>query len=131
MKLWSKEALVLGGVYGVLETPFSLFGFEYISDALFLLFIGCVIMLCFNKTPKFITYVIHNCPKISYYLCSIGWIPYVILIVSISVFGFISYTGYNGALLVNIVLWLAYSSLLLSILSLAIAFIKDKRKNII
>lgn len=24
MKLWSKEARVLGGMYGVLETPFSL-----------------------------------------------------------------------------------------------------------
>jgi len=28
MKLWSKEALVLGGLSGVLETPLSLLGFE-------------------------------------------------------------------------------------------------------
>lgn len=38
MKLWSKEALVLGGIYGVLDTPFSLLGFELISGVLFLLF---------------------------------------------------------------------------------------------
>ena len=39
MKLWSKEALVLGGIYGVLDTPFSLLGFELISNVVFLLFI--------------------------------------------------------------------------------------------
>jgi hypothetical protein len=38
MKLWSKEALVLGCIYGVLDTPFSLLGFELISGVLFLLF---------------------------------------------------------------------------------------------
>lgn len=38
MKLWSKEALVLGCIYDVLDTPFSLLGFELISGVLFLLF---------------------------------------------------------------------------------------------
>ncbi len=76
MKLWSKEALVLGGMYGVLDTPFSLLGFESISDILLLLFIGCAIMLCFNKIPKLISYTINHYTKISYYLMAFGVAQY-------------------------------------------------------
>ena len=63
MKLWSKEALVLGGMYGVLETPFTYLGFEKIANILFVVFIWCMIKLCFNKTPKFIAKTIENYPK--------------------------------------------------------------------
>ena len=34
----SNETMVLGCIYGVLDTPFSLLGFELISGVLFLLF---------------------------------------------------------------------------------------------
>ena len=39
MKICSKEALILGGVYMVLATPFSLLGFSVISDILFIVFV--------------------------------------------------------------------------------------------
>ena len=81
MKLWSKEALVLGGIYGVLATPFSLLGFELISDVVFLLFIVYAIMLLFNKTPKFISFVMNKYPKMTYYLAAIGWVPYFMIII--------------------------------------------------
>ena len=89
MKLWSKEALVLGGAYGILDTPFALSGLEIISDILFGLFIICIIMLCFNKTPKFISFMMNKYPKTSYYLTAIGWIPYFVIIGMVVLFIFI------------------------------------------
>ena len=87
MKLWSKEALVLGGIYGVLETPFSFLGLENTTDILFVLFILGMFMLCFNKMPKFLSNFISNYPKTSYYLCAIGWIPYFMFIVFVMLIG--------------------------------------------
>ena len=55
MKLVSKETLVLGGLYYVADTPFTLMGAEFITDILLLAFVGCCVMLCFNKTPKFLS----------------------------------------------------------------------------
>ena len=43
MKLWSKEALLLGGIYGILETPFTYLNFEFITDTLFIVFVYCAI----------------------------------------------------------------------------------------
>jgi len=80
MKLWSKEALVLGGVYGVLDTPFSLLNLELISEILLVAFIISAILLCFNKTPKFVTYITSQFPQTAYYLSSIGWIIYFAII---------------------------------------------------
>lgn len=87
MKLWSKEALVLGGIYGVLETPLSLLNFENISDILFILFIICILMLSSNRTPKFLSEFISKFPKTSYYLAAIGWIPYFMIITTIVFLG--------------------------------------------
>ena len=42
MKLYSQEALILGGIYGVLDTPFAYMKFEYITD---FLFIACVVFI--------------------------------------------------------------------------------------
>ena len=39
MKLWSKEALVLGGIYGVLSTPCVYLNLENIGYCLFFVFI--------------------------------------------------------------------------------------------
>lgn len=80
MKLWSKEALVLGGVYGVLDTPFSLLNLELISEILLVAFLISAILLCFNKTPKFVTYITSQFPQTAYYLSSIGWIIYFAII---------------------------------------------------
>ncbi len=80
MKLWSKEALLLGGVYGVLNTPLTYMGFEVVTDILFWGFIICAGMLCFNITPKFVSLLIKNYPQLTYYLQAIGWIPYFMIV---------------------------------------------------
>lgn len=80
MKLWSKEALVLGGIYSVLDTPFILLKFEIASEILFGLFIVCAIILFLNKIPKFTSFVITQYPQTAYYLSAFGWIPYFMII---------------------------------------------------
>lgn len=87
MKLWSKEALLLGGMYCVLNILFTYIGFEIVTDVLFGGFILCLVLLCFNKTPKFIDKTIKNYPQTAYYLASIGWMPYFVII---SLVGFIA-----------------------------------------
>ena len=44
MKLVSKETLVLGGLYYVADTPFTLMGAEFITDILLLAFVGLCIL---------------------------------------------------------------------------------------
>lgn len=129
MKLWSKEALVLGGIYGVLDTPFSLLDFESISDILFLLFIICMLMLCFNKTPKFLSNLISNYPKTSYYLCAIGWIPYFMIITTIVLLGGSYFVSYSEEFIVRFLFNLAYVSLGMAFISLSIAFIRKRQIN--
>lgn len=85
MKLWSKEALVLGGIYSVLDMPLLILNLDTIREILFVLFIAFANMLCFNKTPVFISYIIKHYPAISYYLCSFGWIIYFIIIAMIGI----------------------------------------------
>ena len=48
MKLYSKETMLLGGLYTVLAIPFTYFN-EAISGILLLLFIGLAIILFFKK----------------------------------------------------------------------------------
>jgi len=126
MKLWSKEALVLGGLSGVLETPLSLLGFETIADILFILFIGCVFMLCINRTPKFLSALISNYPKTAYYLAAIGWIPYFLLITTATFLGSVHFVPYSKEVILSFFYSLAYTSLGLAFISLAVAVI---RKN--
>ena len=82
MKLWSKEALILGGVYGVLTTPFTYFHnqyFEQIHFVLLGLFVIFMFLNFFNKTPSFIYTFTKQHPILSYYLISIGWIAYFLI----------------------------------------------------
>ena len=131
MKLWSKEALVLGGLSGVLETPLSLLGFETLSDILFLLFIIYMCMLCFNKTPKFLANFISNYPMISYFLAAIGWIPYFMFLVFFILIGSGYIVDYSDAVVeysMDIVLY-PYITIYLAIVSLVIAFIRKKKQT--
>lgn len=123
-----KRSLVLGGIYGVLDTPFSLLGLENITDILFLLFIICMFMLCFNKTPKFLSNFISNHPTASYYLTVIGWIPYFIFIVFIMLIGSGYIIDYSDATVehsMNIISY-PYTTIYLAIASLIIAFVRNK-----
>lgn len=127
MKLLSKEALLVGGIYGVLDTPFSLIHLEVARDMLFIAFIISLIMLSFNRVPKFISYIFEHFQKTSYYLCSIGWIPYFIII---SFLGFITsnfIVTYSETATVSFIYGLAYISLFAAVVSVIIAYIKARK----
>ena len=89
MKLWSREALTLGGIYSVLSTPFLMLKTpmaEQIALSLFAMFIICMFLL---YSPKFSLWVgkqTDNFPKLSYYLMSIGWLPYFLIIGPLAIF---------------------------------------------
>lgn len=130
MKLWSKEALVLGGIYGVLETPLSFLGFENTSGILFLLFILGMFMLCFNKIPKFLSNFILNYPKTSYYLTAIGWIPYFMFIVFVLLVGsgyIINYSDTTVEYSMNVMSY-PYTTIYLALISLIIALVRKTNK---
>ncbi|MGN0914158.1 MAG: hypothetical protein ACI4OW_04605 [Alphaproteobacteria bacterium] len=83
MKLYSKEALLLGGIYGGIATPLAYTSNEILSmiaDVLFWLFLLGNILLLVNKTPKFIIVIQNKFTETSYYLRKIGWIPYFIFL---------------------------------------------------
>ncbi|MBO5440942.1 MAG: hypothetical protein J6A09_00040 [Alphaproteobacteria bacterium] len=130
MKLWSKEALVLGGIYGVLETPLFFLGFENTSGILFLLFILGMFMLCFNKIPKFLSNFILNYPKTSYYLTAIGWIPYFMFIVFVLLVGsgyIINYSDTTVEYSMNVMSY-PYTTIYLALVSLIIALVRKTNK---
>lgn len=128
MKLWSKEARVLGGMYGVLETPFSFSGVELISDVVFLAFIVCAIMLLFNKTPGFISFVISKHPQTAYYLAAIGWIPYLMIIIGFAMISSYQIFGYTDVVLEHLLFGLAISALLAAVVSLIVAYITARKR---
>ena len=131
MKSWSKEALVLGGIYSVLDTPFSLLGFEMISNVFFGLFIGSALMLCFNKTPKYLSWFITRYPQTSYYLASFGWVPYVMMLTTIAFLGSSYLITYTENFAVSFLYSIVYVGLFLSLISLIIAFVKMRKTKLI
>ncbi len=128
MKLWSKEALVLGGLSGILETPLSLLEFDNLANIFFILFIICMLMLCFNQTPKFLSYFISHDPKTSYYLCAVGWIPYFMIITTIVFWGSTYFVSYSEEFIMHFLFSLAYVSLGMVFISLAVAGIRKTKK---
>ncbi len=129
VKLWSKEALVLGGIYSVLDTPFSLLGAEMISYGLFWLFMGSALMLCFNKTPKYLSLLITGYPQTSYYLASFGWVPYVMLFTTIAFLGSSYLITYTENFAVSFLYSIVYVGLVLALISLIITFIKTRQNK--
>lgn len=126
MKLWSKESLILGGLYGILETPLSFLGMEKITDILFLLFIALIFLLCLGKTPKFLSEFIRKYPRISYYLTAIGWVPYFLMVAVAIILGIGFLSGSLEYLQEYVLYGTAYLGLALALLSLIVAFIKSK-----
>lgn len=79
MKVISKEALVLGGLYSVLITPFYLVKNRYLEEIGFIigiLFILSLILLYNNKFSNYVSNKIKLHPNISYYLTAAGWVIY-------------------------------------------------------
>ncbi len=126
MKLWSKETLVLGGIYSVLDTPFSLLGVEIITAVLFWGFVILMIILCCNFHIKPLQQLIIKYPVSSYYLSAIGWVPYFMIVIFITLIGsgyFIDYSDcfvkYSMGILLN-----PYTGLYLVLTSFIIAYVK-------
>ncbi len=83
-------------------------------------------MLYFSRTPKFISKTIENYPNISYYLVSIGWIPYFVILGTILFIlsGFI--IDYSESFLETVFSYLYYILPLLIFVSLIIALMRKK-----
>lgn len=127
MKLCSKEALLWGGIYCVLATPLSYLDQEgTVSAVLFLGFAIGMVLLCFNKVPKFIYYVMNDYPRTSYYLMSIGWLPYFVFIGLTGIIATASFFEWGEETLNIIVLVFGYISAAGIPLSLLIAFVREK-----
>ena len=127
MKLYSDEALCLGGIFSVMSAPFIYAGIE--SVALILLFAFVVLMfgIVFNKVPFFVTYIINNHPKITYYLSAIGWIPYFTIaypVALIAICAFCDFSDTASEFWFNIYVWTLNLG---AFISLLIAFIKRNR----
>lgn len=76
MKIYSKEALLLGGLYELISTPFAYTASYNLGGILLVVFILGMFLLFFNKTPRFIRYILDSYPTVAYYICSFGWLPY-------------------------------------------------------
>lgn len=127
MKLCSKEALLLGGIYSVLATPLSYLDQEgTVSAVLFLGFVVGMVLLCFNKVPKFIYYVINHYPRTSYYLISIGWVPYFVFIGLAGIIAVASFFEWGEETLNIVMKVFGYISIVGIPLSLLIAFLREK-----
>lgn len=127
MKLWSKEALILGGIFGVLSTPFTYSDNTFIekfSIGLFWLFFFCALLLCFNKTPRFISWILNRYPRVSYYLISIGWIPYFVIVFLFTAFIVGFFIKYSDDMIDKQFLILSYITEFGLPFSLMIAFAK-------
>ena len=128
MKLYSKEVLILGGIYNVLDTPFAYANIDYITDFLFIAFVLFMFMLLFNRVPKFISYLQNKYPTISYYLAAIGWIPYFLFL---TFFMIILISLYQEDLAQNImqaIFPIKGIDLILAGISLIVAFVRRRLK---
>lgn len=131
MKICSDESLLLGGLYCVFEIIFALLRLEVLRDILFLIFLISVIMLCFNKTPKYISYTLNKYPKTSYYLMSFGWVPYFMLICFVLFLAYIHLFDSvdNLHLYIKYIIPCSIAVLIMGFISLIIAYIKVKIKS--
>lgn len=79
MKIYSKDAFTLGGLYIILEPLFTYIPleiFDYLSSILFVFFIYLLLKILFGKTPAFIINLQTRNILVGHYLRAIGWIPY-------------------------------------------------------
>ena len=72
-----KIALYIGG-YILVETPISNYSLQFIENTLLIFVLYTVLVILFGA--RFISRKMKNYPKTSYYLKSIGWLPYAYLI---------------------------------------------------
>ena len=84
MKLFSKEALLLGGIYGLYSFPLSFFRengiVDFLLDIIEIVFFVSMLRLLFNNVPKFVLAFGQKHPRLSIYLMAVGWFFYFIWI---------------------------------------------------
>lgn len=84
MKLFSKEALLLGGIYGLYSFPLTFFKENFFVSLLILVmtlvFFVSIVRLLFNNVPKFVLAFGQKHPRLSIYLTAVGWLFYFIWI---------------------------------------------------
>ena len=124
MKLYSKEAMFLGGLYTVLAIPFTYLN-EASSGILLLLFICLAIILYFNKKLR----IVAGYPRISYCLSSIGWYPYIFIIFTISFIVSGYFIDYQDDSIEKIFSIFDYITSILLIISLVYSIYKNFKKQ--
>lgn len=128
MKLYSKEALLLGGLYTVLAIPFTYLN-KTSSGILLLLFIGLAIMLYFKKKLMFLERMISSYPKISSCLSSMGWYPYIFIIFTVSFTASGYFFDYQDDSIEKVFSIFDYTTSILLIISLVYAIYKNFKKQ--
>ncbi len=127
MKLYSNEALCLGGIFSVVSAPFIYAGIEPVALILLFAFVALMFGITFNKVPFFVTYMINHHPKITYYLSAIGWIPYFTIIYPlalIAICAFFDLSDKTSEFWFNVYVWALNLG---AFISLLIAYIKRSR----
>lgn len=128
MKLWAKEALLIGGIYEAVETPLVYLNINEFVNILFILFIVYSILLCFNIKPKFIVNIQHKYPNISYYLMAMGWVPYFSIICLVTIILIASYFEWTDILLEKVINIYNFTITFGALISLIIAAIMKRRR---
>jgi len=77
MQLYSKQALVLGGLYTLLLYACGFLHMDFVIGFLNIIFFVSLIMLCCDERPRFVTMFIKKFPLSAYYVSSFGWLPYL------------------------------------------------------
>lgn len=83
MELCSREALLIGGIYSGLSVPFLFVQTELSEQImvwLFAAFLVSALMLYVVRFSGFVGKFFQVCPRVAYYIVSIGWIPFVEMI---------------------------------------------------
>ena len=105
LKICSKENVLLGGIYMALGTPFIYANIEKVSGFLLLVFVLGLVIQCFKSNVFKLEQRLASYPRVSYYLCSIGWIPYFYILSLIMVF-ILSFLGFenNDIIHINVII---------------------------
>ena len=128
MKLRTKEALLIGGIYEAVKTPFIYLNINEFVNILFILFIAYTIFLCFNHELNFTAYIQHKHPNISYYLTAMGWVPYFSIICLVTIILIASYFEWTDILLEKVINIFNFTITFGALISLIIAAIMKMRR---
>lgn len=112
MKFASNKALVLGGLYLslsliIIPLPESLS--NIIDDALFVGFVLLMMALAANRKLEFLERILSRYPKTGVYLTSVGWIPYIELLILMPTLVYQLYFGGNVFIPLNVMIFVAFN----------------------